>query len=195
MGLADAFVVAWFINSAAGLAVTAGAIVGLMISIAWAIRRYLLVASASALVISIAAIILLARSSPSAGLPSTSVALAVWGLWFLAYDVWFTGRANAEFVSPVTTLGGDGRAGRALIVYHQGRGPTHFQARMQRAFAEGLQAQGWRVDLTTASRHTPTDLSPYDMIVLGAQAITGVRRGRSSTTSTGLAISKGNQSL
>jgi flavorubredoxin len=41
---------------------------------------------------------------------------------------------------------------------------------MQRAFAEGLQAQGWQVALTTASRQTPTDLSRYDLLVLGAQA-------------------------
>ena len=53
---------------------------------------------------------------------------------------------------------------------YQGRGPAEFQARMQRAFAEGLQAQGWYVELTTASRQTSTDLSRYDLLVLGAQA-------------------------
>jgi hypothetical protein len=170
MGLADAFVVAWLINSASGLAMTAGAIVGLMASVAWTLRRYVPIASVSVLVVSIAMIILLARSSPSAGLPSTGVALAVWGAWFLAYDVWFTGRANREFVSPVTTLGDHGEAGRALIVHHRGRGPRQFQGRLQRAFAEALQAEGWHVDLTTASRQAPTDLSRYDILVLGAQA-------------------------
>jgi hypothetical protein len=118
----------------------------------------------------VAMTILLAHSSPGAGLFSVFVALGIWGIWFLAYDVWFTGRANAEFVSPVTRLGGDGIAGRALIVHHRGRGATQFQARMQRAFAEGLQAQGCQVDITTASRQTSTDLSGYDLLVLGAQA-------------------------
>lgn len=170
MGLADALLVAWWLGSAWGLGVAAGAIVGLMLSVGWALRRYLPVVSIGLLVTSAAMTILLARSSSSAGLSSVFVALGTWGIWFLAYDVWFTGRANREFVSPVTTLGGDGNAGRALIVHHRGRGPAQFQARMQRAFAEGLQAQGWQVDITTASRQTSTDLSRYDLLVLGAQA-------------------------
>lgn len=170
MGLADALLVAWWIRSVWGMAVTAGAIVGLMLSIAWALRRYLLAVSIGLLVMAVAATSLLARSSSSAGLFCVFVALGIWGVWLLAYDVWFTGRANAEFASPLTTLGGEGGAGRALIVHHRGRGPAEFQARVQRAFAEGLQARGWRVDITTASRQTPTDLSGYDLLVLGAQA-------------------------
>jgi hypothetical protein len=143
--------------------------VGLILSIAWALRRYLGAVSIALFMTAVVMTILLSRSSSSTGLSSVVVALAIFGVWFLAYDVWFTGRANAEFVSRVTTLGGDGSAGRALIVHHQGRGPSHFQARMQRAFAEGLQAQGWQVDITTASRQTPTDLSGYGLLVLGAQ--------------------------
>jgi hypothetical protein len=170
MGLADAWLVAWWIGSAWGLGVAAGAIVGLMLSVAWSLRRYLPVVSIGLLVTSAAMTLLLAHSSPNAGLFSVFVALGVWGIWFVTYDVWFTGRANTEFVSPVTTLGGDGSAGRALIVHHRGRGPVQFQARVQRAFAEGLQAQGWQVDITTASRQTLTDLSRYDLLVLGAQA-------------------------
>jgi hypothetical protein len=170
MGLADALLVAWWVGSVWGTAGAAGAIVGLVISIAWALRHYLPAVSIGMLATSAAMTLLLARSSPSAGLFSVFVALGIWGIWFLAYDVWFTGRANAEFVSPVTRLGGDGSAGRALIVHHRGRGPAQFQGRMQRAFAEGLQAQGWQVDITTASRQTSTDLSRYDLLVLGAQA-------------------------
>jgi hypothetical protein len=79
----------------------------------------------TASLVAVAMILLLARSSPSAGLPSTSVAVAVWAVWLVD--------------------------------------PTQFQARMQRAFAEELQAQGWRVDLRTATCRTPTDLSPYDI--------------------------------
>ena len=170
MVLADAWLVAWWLGSGWGTAVAAGTIAGLMVSIAWAIRHYRPVALVGVLVVAVATTILLARHSLSTGVFGAIVALGVFGLWFLVYDVWFTGRANAEFVSPVTTLGGDGRAGRALIVHHQGRGPAQFQARMQRAFAEGLQAQGWYVELTTASRQTSTDLSRYDLLVLGAQA-------------------------
>jgi hypothetical protein len=170
MGLTDALLVTWWIGSAWGLAVAAGAIVGIILSIAWALRRYLPAVSTGLLVTAAAMTILLARSSFSIGLFSVCVTLGVSGVWFLVYDVWFTGRANTEFVSPVTTLGGDGNAGRALIVHHRGRGPSQFQARVPRAFAEGLQAQGWQVDITTASRQTSTDLSGYDLLVLGAQA-------------------------
>ena len=70
----------------------------------------------------------------------------------------------------ILSEGGNGSTGRALIVHHRGRGPTQFQALVQQAFAEGLQAEGWQVDITTASRQTPTDLSGYNLLVLGAQA-------------------------
>jgi hypothetical protein len=170
MGLADVWLVAWLLGSTWGTAVAAGTIVGLMVSIAWAIRHYRPAASMAVLAMAVALTTLLAASSPRAGVFGIVVALGIFGVWFLAYDVWFTGRANAEFASPLATLGGDGRAGRALIVHHQGRGPAQFQSRMQRAFAEGLQAQGWKVDLTAASRQAPADVSRYDLIVLGAQA-------------------------
>jgi hypothetical protein len=170
MGLADALLVAWWVGSVWGTAGAAGAIVGLVISIAWALRHYLLPVSIGMLATALAMTILLAHASPSAGLFSIVVALGIWGTWFLAHDVGFTGRANAEVVSPVTRLGGNGSTGSALIVHHRGRGPTQFQARVQRAFAEGLQAQGWQVDITTASRQTSTDVSGYDLLVLGAQA-------------------------
>ena len=170
MGLADVWLVAWWFGSIWGMATAGGIIVGMMISIAWVVRHYRPDGSIGLLVMAFALTVVLARGSTSAGVLGVIVALGIFGAWFLAYDVWFSGRANAEFVSPVVRLGGDGRAGRALIVYHQGRGPMHFQARVQRAFAEGLQAQGWQVDLTTASKQAPGDVSRYDLMVLGAQA-------------------------
>jgi hypothetical protein len=170
MGLADAGLVAWWIGSVWGTAAACGTIVGLAISVAWAVRHYRPAVSIGLLVIAVTAASLLTRSSFGAAGFSVFVALVTWGIWYLTYDVWFTGRANAEFVTPVIRLGEDGRAGRALIVYHRGRGPGHFQARMQRAFAEGLRAQGWQVDITTASHQAPTDLSTCDLLVLGAQA-------------------------
>ena len=96
MALADAWLVAWWIGSVWGMAIAAGTIVGLMVSIAWAIRHYSPVASIAVLVIAVATTILLARSSLSTGVFGAIVALGVFGVWFLVYDVWFTGRANAE---------------------------------------------------------------------------------------------------
>jgi flavorubredoxin len=39
---------------------------------------------------------------------------------------------------------------------------------LNRAFSEGLVTKGWRVEMTTASTQAPTDLSGYDLLVLGA---------------------------
>jgi hypothetical protein len=169
MGLADALLVAWWTGTSWGLAASTGAMVGFILSIAWALRRYLPAVAAALLASAIALTIALSRHSLPAAEGGVVVATALFGAWFLTYDVWFTGRANAEVVSPVTTLGGTGSAGRALIVHHQGHGSRHFQARIQRAFAEGLTSQGWQVDITTASRETPTDVSRYQLVVLGAQ--------------------------
>jgi hypothetical protein len=169
MALADTVLVFWLFNNAPALAVALGGIAGIVLSVAWAIRRYLPVVSTGLLATAVVLIISLGRSSPGAGALSLCAALGVWAAWFLAYDVWVTGRANTEFVSPLLPLGGDGRAGHALIVYHRGRGSRQFQRRLQEALAEALQANDWQVDLTTASRQTPTDVSRYDLLVLGAQ--------------------------
>jgi hypothetical protein len=72
--------------------------------------------------------------------------------------------ANHEVVSEVRTLNPEGTS-RALVVYHPGR--SELQEHANTAFAEGLAANGWSVDLTTASRQATTDLSGYDLLVLG----------------------------
>jgi hypothetical protein len=91
-------------------------------------------------------------------------ALAVAG-WVFVLMPW----ANQPVVSPIETLGADG-ADAALIVYHPGR--SDLQAQAVRGFADGLVEAGWRVDLTTASGETPTDLTGYRLLVLGAQSYT-----------------------
>jgi len=47
-------------------------------------------------------------------------------------------------------------------------GISDFQARISRSFAEGLAESGWHVEMTTASRQTPTDLSSYSLVAIGA---------------------------
>ncbi len=83
-------------------------------------------------------------------------------LWFGALSYW----VNMEVVSPLEVLNLEGDAGAVLVVYHPGK--SSFQRDVSYAFAEGLVSQGWRVQITTASSHAPTDLSPYDLLVLGA---------------------------
>jgi flavorubredoxin len=51
------------------------------------------------------------------------------------------------------------------VVYHPGK--SDFQRRVFSGFMEGLVSNGWRVESTTPSAQTPTDLSRFDLLVLG----------------------------
>ncbi len=95
MGLADAWLVAWWIGSGWGIAVAAGTIVGLTLSIGWSFRHYLPAGSVALIITAVALMILLSRSSTSAALFAMLVALAVVGVWCLACDVCFTRRTRA----------------------------------------------------------------------------------------------------
>jgi hypothetical protein len=72
---------------------------------------------------------------------------------------------NREIVSEVKTLNSEGKAGTALVVYHPGK--SDFQRKVFAGFAEGLVSNGWRVEMTTPSPQTPTDVTGYDLLVLG----------------------------
>ena len=72
---------------------------------------------------------------------------------------------NEEVVSEVKTLNPGADKGTAFVVYHPGK--SAFQERVITGFAEGLVSNGWRVEITTASGQAPTDLSGYDLLVLG----------------------------
>lgn len=92
------------------------------------------------------------------GLIVVFAAIAAWAAWL------FSGR-NREVASEVTTLNPEGETGAALVVYHPGK--SDFQRRVFAGLAEGLVSNGWRVEMTTPSPQTPTDLSGYDLLVLG----------------------------
>jgi hypothetical protein len=72
---------------------------------------------------------------------------------------------HRETVSGLEVLNPEGGAGAALIVFHPGL--SDLQERVTAAFAAGLVERGWRVERTTTSREAPTDLSAYDLLVLG----------------------------
>jgi hypothetical protein len=81
--------------------------------------------------------------------------------WILSY--WWLnkeGPYQAEARNP------EGDKGSALVVYHPGRGTFH--PKVVSGFVEGLVADGWRVDVATASAQAPTELSNYDLLVLGS---------------------------
>jgi hypothetical protein len=163
--LTGGLALAWHEGSAWLAAACGGAICGVLLSIAWAIHLFLPKLSALFLVIAAAPLTAVWLFDRQAGAYGLSVAGGLYLIWFLIYDVAFTGRYNAEAVKELVTLGGDGRAGRVLIVYHSSHGG--FQPLIQRAFAEGLKSQGWQVDMATASKVTPADLSLYRLLVLG----------------------------
>jgi len=71
---------------------------------------------------------------------------------------------NKEVASDTQVVNSEGSAGTALVVYHPGR--FGFGQRVRSAFVQGLVANGWRVEVTTASTQAPTDLSAYDLLVI-----------------------------
>ena len=89
LGLADVWLVAWWIGSVWGEIAAAGTISGLMLSIAWTVRHDVPGVSIGVVLTAVAITILLSRRSLSAGFFSVLVALGVLGVWFLAHDVWF----------------------------------------------------------------------------------------------------------
>ena len=72
---------------------------------------------------------------------------------------------SQDVASGVKVLNRGGGQGTALVVYHPG--VTDFHETVTSAFADGLVSNGWRVEMTTASSRAPTDLSSYDLLVLG----------------------------
>jgi hypothetical protein len=93
----------------------------------------------------------------------SALTLAILSLsWYGLLSSWI----NQGVVSAVETVNPDGDTGTALIVYHPGK--SSFQRDVSYAFAGGLVANGWRVEITTASSRAPKDLSSYDLLVLGA---------------------------
>jgi flavorubredoxin len=78
---------------------------------------------------------------------------------------WIDYGRNKEVASEVEILNPAGKTGTALVVYHPGR--SDFQRRVFSGFMQGLVSNGWRVESTTPSAQTPTDLSSFDLLVLG----------------------------
>ncbi len=166
IGLGVALVLALQRGQLSVAVVCGGAITGLLSAIAWTLRHFAPRGSAALVGPAAVPAILLWLMSPSAGVASVGVAAGLFATWFIIYDLGITARANREVVSRIVSVGSAAGRPRVLIVYHSTHG--QFQPMLQRALAEGLQSQGWAIDMTTASRATPRDLSAYDLLVLGA---------------------------
>lgn len=157
--------VAWSQGNAMAAGVCGGLIMGMTGSVAFTVWRFLPRFSAGMAAVAAGLAAALAGLGLTALAWGLATAAAAFAGWWLIYEVGVTGRANRERTEPLANLGGTGTAGRALIVYHSRHGG--FQPRVQRAFAAGLQSQGWQVHLTPANSAAPTDLSGYKLLVLG----------------------------
>lgn len=83
----------------------------------------------------------------------------------VAAGAWLEFGHNREVPSEVKALNPEGEAGTALVVYHPGK--SDFQHQVFAGFAAGLVSRGWRAEVATPSSQAPTDLSSYDLLVLG----------------------------
>ena len=83
----------------------------------------------------------------------------------VAVVAWVYYGRNRDVVSGVKMLNDGGDVGTALVVYHPGK--SAFHGRVFSGFVDGLVANGWRVEVTTPSVQAPTDVSGYDLLVLG----------------------------
>ncbi len=97
----------------------------------------------------------------------------------LAWVIWYWYRVSQEVPSEVETLNPAGERGTALVVYHPGR--RGFCHAVIHAFAQGLVSSGWRVDITTASSQTLTDVGRYDFLASGALPTCGHQPDPSSS--------------
>lgn len=77
---------------------------------------------------------------------------------YLEYSVY------REIATPLEVLNAEGSK-TALVIYHPGL--TAFSQNVSYSFANGLAANGWCVEIATASTQAPTNLSSYSLLVLG----------------------------
>lgn len=81
-----------------------------------------------------------------------------------AFSAYVILRINKDVVSGIDVLNTSGSK-TALVVYQPGL--SSFPRDVTYSFANGLASSGWRVEITTASSQTPSNLSKYSLLVLG----------------------------
>jgi hypothetical protein len=156
------------------LGAVGGVVVGVLLAVGWSLRDGMLqgepriVRAQRISRFTLAFAFALGAALWLPGLGSGPTAILIAGIVFVAwitFTVAATAMVNRETESVIVTVGAGG-AGRALAVYHSAHGGL--MRALQEAFASAMAAQGWQVDLVTASRAALTDLSGYQLLVLGA---------------------------
>jgi len=79
-------------------------------------------------------------------------------------------KINSDYVSGIDVLNAEGSK-IALILYSPGL--SSFMKDVVYAFADGLVANNWKVEITTVSSQAPIDLSEYSLLVLGSPVYAG----------------------
>jgi hypothetical protein len=74
-------------------------------------------------------------------------------------------KAMQETITPLRTLNPASSGPKAIIIYSPG--VSDFHLKITDSFASGLIDSGWKVDIVTASSQTITDLSDYNLLVIG----------------------------
>jgi hypothetical protein len=149
-----------------GLSILGGLFIGLYVWLAYLVWPPFSVVSVVLVVLAAVWAFGLSRIDTEVLKKGSAVAVVTLVVLLLAWQVLLMAWLNAEVVSEVEVLNSGGTAGTALVVYHPGKSP--FQEKASHDFADGLASNGWRVEITTASDQAPTDLSGYDLLVLGA---------------------------
>jgi len=73
---------------------------------------------------------------------------------------------SVEIVRDVVINNPDGSTGTVFVVFRPGL--TGFNEGVVNEFVRGLVDADWRVEVTTSSSATPTNVTAYDLIVLGS---------------------------
>ena len=73
---------------------------------------------------------------------------------------------SQEIIRDVETYNSTGTKGSVFVVFRPGL--TSFNEDVVDGFVSGLVDADWRVEITTSSQQTPTNVSAYDLIVLGS---------------------------
>jgi flavorubredoxin len=73
---------------------------------------------------------------------------------------------SREIVQDVVVQNPDGSKGTVFVVFRPGL--TSFNQDIVNEFIRGLIESDWRVEVTTSSQQTPTNVTTYDLIVLGS---------------------------
>ena len=90
------------------------------------------------------------------------LALAIVSVSLLAYASF---GMNNDFITELVVKNPAGNK-IALVLYHPGL--SSFSHEVSYAFADGLVANDWRVEIATPSVEAPTDLSKYDLFVVSS---------------------------